>query len=275
MSVNRAPKSPTRFNRLSPIVQLISPSSTPSTDFPLLIICTWMGASPKLIDKYTTEYLSLFPTTRILLIGSTVFDLSFRPFSSLTFILRPALDVILSLSSSERERLRFVIFSNGGTYSANSLARLYRDETNEPLTALGMVVDSAPGTGDLPSAHRAISVSLPTTPPFSYFFSALLWIFLHAWRISLSLAGLSDPIIRIGDDLVDTTLWKGSGRRVFIFSENDLMVPHQAVRERAKEARERGWDVGEEEFMGSKHVAHVLVDKERYWKVVRETLECG
>lgn len=109
----------------------------------------------------------------------------------------------------------------------------------------------------------------------------MLWTFLHLWGLVLTITGDIDPITKIGNDLNDTSLWevddvkkgKKGCKRVYVFSETDSIVPHDAVRLRSREAREKGWDVVLEEFRGSRHVAHALSDKERYWKIVKDVME--
>lgn len=263
------------FIRLSPIVRRHTPPSSPNNDFPLLIICLWMGASPKHIEKYKSEYLFLFPHTQILLIESTISTMFVNSYSTLSTLLQPALDTILSLSQEQRARLRFVIYSNGGTHSANALAKIYRKKTGQLLNVVGMVLDSAPGNADLSAGHGALSVSFPKTPPLSYLFNGLLWIILYIWLIVVSVTGILDPITKIGNDLNDTTLWNvgGGSKRVYIFSDSDLIVPRVAVQQRSQEAMGKGWEVKEEQFVGSRHVAHALIDRERYWKIVKEALD--
>lgn len=73
--------------------------------------------------------------------------------------------------------------------------------------------------------------------------------------------------------------------RTYIFSKEDQLVPHDHIVLHAAEARSKcevlssDADPKEvirlEEFMGSAHVNHVSVDKQRYWQLVNDTVETG
>jgi hypothetical protein len=41
----------------------------------------------------------------------------------------------------------------------------------------------------------------------------------------------------------------------------------------ARLAEKRGWAVEQEEFKGSKHVAHAVVDRDRYWSIIKRAVE--
>ena len=61
-----------------------------------------------------------------------------------------------------------------------------------------------------------------------------------------------------------------SATRMYVFSEEDEMVDYPDVVAHAEHAKEIGWKVSVEKFVGSKHCAHVVVDQERYWRLVGE-----
>lgn len=73
------------------------------------------------------------------------------------------------------------------------------------------------------------------------------------------------------------TLWQGlntmqqvqEAKRVYIYSDVDDMAPWNDIEDHAAEAKEKGFNVGVEKFVGSGHVAHVRVGNgERYWGIV-------
>jgi hypothetical protein len=63
------------------------------------------------------------------------------------------------------------------------------------------------------------------------------------------------------------------GRRSYCYSEEDVQIPWQGIERHAAQARERGFDPRLEKFKGSLHVAHMVGDPERYWRIVGETWE--
>lgn len=65
----------------------------------------------------------------------------------------------------------------------------------------------------------------------------------------------------------------GERSRTYIYSPEDEMVEYRHVERHAEEAREKraGVKVRTERFEGSRHVAHMRLDPERYWRVVGDT----
>lgn len=262
------PTTAPEFFPLSRIVSLHTPRDS-SARAPLLLVCTWMSAPPRLITKYTTLLASQFPRSRILLIRSTVTNFFFTPTPSFNALILPALEVLLT-----SDDVRMMIYSNGGGNSIVHLARLYRQSTGKPLYARGMVLDSAPGDPDIVPAQRAVLLSLPPAMlngPVYYLLWISVWIMLLVLIYTTRGMGGQDPVTRAHQDLNDDELF-GKGRRTYVYSETDVMVPFKGIERHATEAERRRWDVREEKFVGGKHVAHAVVDPERYWRVVRESL---
>lgn len=53
------------------------------------------------------------------------------------------------------------------------------------------------------------------------------------------------------------------------------MVSYKAVEAHIVEARERGFKAEGEEWRGSRHVAHMMMDPVRYWGVVERVWQRG
>ena len=83
--------------------------------------------------------------------------------------------------------------------------------------------------------------------------------------------GAGDWIVKAGKDLNDKSLFV-KGKRCYTYSPEDLIVSYLAVQNHAKEAEMLGWEVLEEDFGDSGHVAHAVADGRRYWKLVEECL---
>lgn len=283
----------TDFEPLSPILHLYSPpapplaSSTSSTDADphLIVLATWMNAPPKLIRLYAGWYRMHFPSSRILLVTTDIAHIFWISSGRYDRLIRPAIAVIRASLSDEhseargtgtQRRIVSALYSNGGAFALTSLARIYRDTYNTPLPISALVLDSAPGSGgDVPSGRRAVLASLPPVMrrwPVRYLTIALMYaLFAGYWLLLRLLLRKADPITQLRADLLDDTLLVNTGKRMYVYSGEDKMVGPKAVREHAAASGKAGWEVGMEEWHGSRHVAHAAKDPDRYWRVVRET----
>lgn len=69
--------------------------------------------------------------------------------------------------------------------------------------------------------------------------------------------------------LNDPELMEGEKRRCYIYGEADRMVGWSDVEDHARvAAKEGGFEVRKEKFVGSGHCAHVRGAEQRYWEVV-------
>lgn len=128
--------------------------------------------------------------------------------------------------------------------------------------------------------HRGLLPALPPSILYNPVLYPLAWTVL--WFLMILDTGFyrltcrPNPIARIRRDLNDTSLFSPGGRREYIFSEEDDLVPVDAVVHHAREARKKGWPrTGLNLFVGSGHCAHAMVDRERYWGIVKGLLGDG
>ncbi|OCF31128.1 hypothetical protein I316_07260 [Kwoniella heveanensis BCC8398] len=264
---------------------------------PLLILCMWMGASPKLVSKYTKHYIELFPSNTILLITCTMPEMFFVSTDRHSKLLRPALDVLLKYRDQEQGMVAGV-YSNGGSYCLTQLARLYRESTGgEPLPLQATLFDSCPGSADIQAAIHAMYTTFPPSVTKSPIWATpawlIAWFTLKVYQLMFAVTGAVDPITSIRKSLLDTTLFDlnnpqrssfssssssssssppASSSRTFIYSHEDKSVPYLAVEAFVEESKAIGWTVAKHRFEGSHHVAHANLDKERYWGIVAQAL---
>lgn len=125
------------FQRLSLIVQLHEPSSLivqlhepsiPSTDAPLIIHCKWMNAPTKLINEYSIDLITHYPSSSILLIAVSWSDFMLAGHITITCLIQPAVDTILRHTQLSEAPRFGAEYSNGGT---QSLVRLALPTVNE------------------------------------------------------------------------------------------------------------------------------------------------
>lgn len=273
-------------------------SPTDSDDVPppdLVIICSWLYALPKHISKYTNAYQRLYPTTPILLLKQDGPDLMWRPNAWQMKNLKPATELIKVAESGLDRHLRVMmhVFSNGGSFTACQLADAYalsaRSESNEggwlagPVTLLpvtALVIDSAPSIPDMRRGFIAFSQGMPSSlpGPVRAVGGAVLFSFMVSVSMASRLVGVEGVITSMRRKLNHGAFMAGGVRRVYIYSESDQLVPWQHVEMHAEEARnvldKRAGGSGEErvkleKFVGSRHVSHIMIDAERYWRIVK------
>ena len=284
------------FTSLSSHVLLYNPSLDHEHKH-LVVLCPWLGASPRHIDKYALLVTRIAPTARILLLPSTLNTL-FAPAFVIRRALRPAVAVVLealaannssaSGSSGKSTNVLIYAFSNGGGFSMVRLLRCLRAATGRPLAVSGLILDSCPGVATYTRSVKAMALALP-------FKSALLRApFMAVIRILFALlsllvrVGWQHPILRMREELLNADLIVGrrteqgrassgqldaeaSGglKATYVYSKTDALVDWRDVEGHARAARSKGWDVQEAMIEGGAHCAHYLKQPELYEDVVR------
>lgn len=268
------------FKRLNSTTYIYEPpTSSPSassTDHPhLILLPTWLSAAPRHIAKYTSGYRTLYPSARILLLTTTIQHVTIHSRARERLRLAPALSLLAALPPNTKILLHS--FSNGGAYTSHLLARLYYARTGTCLPMSAHILDSSPGKGRFGRMLAALSFSLPKSPAVLYYVClVLLHLFLAAYWSVKTVTGSKNKIEVMREWLVDGKMWDRGVVRCYVFSKGDEMVMWEDVIEHSAESREKGWKaVRTEEFVGSKHCGHLLVDEGRYWRIVREVWDEG
>ncbi|MCJ1288479.1 hypothetical protein MMC34_000007 [Xylographa carneopallida] len=178
------------FVPLGPRISLYTPAKPAKGQ--LIIICTWLGAAPKHVAKYTAVYQRIAPGARILLVQSAV-PILVSSYARQRAAIIPAVSTVLgtlaecshpsivgdkdtanedavagngltSSTSSENKPAPKIIlhmFSNGGTNSATQFFIVLNERLRSPLPLSGMLYDSCPAKGTYWKDHRAMVYSLP------------------------------------------------------------------------------------------------------------------
>jgi hypothetical protein len=239
-----------------------------------------MEASPKLVARYAETYISTFPSSIIILFTSSVSSFIYTSEAEWARKLAPVVELLRTEDQKEdandlkRKKVIGIAYSNGGLQSLIQLALAYRSTTHSPLYLYTTILDSAPVSPEITVSGRAMSLSLnlPRLPVYMYYpASILLWIYLGLSWLYMALLGVENPIDGVRDRINDPSLFKKGGR-VYIYSKEDEMVPWEWVLANARLAEKRGWAVEKEEFKGSKHVAHAVVDRDRYWSIIKRAV---
>jgi hypothetical protein len=254
----------------------INNDTIPSPD--LIIFCSWMGASPRNIKKYIKTYQTRYATSSILLLRQDGGDMSYRPVSQQVKNIQPAVSVVrkfVAERGQDRIRVLLHIFSNGGSYSAIRLADTYQASSpsgNELLPISALILDSTPSLPDFKTAHAAISESLPRSGFLRFLGQGVIWAFLGTTYAMDHIFGTENVTLWVRRNLNEPqgAFMQGRVKRVYIYSNSDALIPAAEVETHAADAAEKiGEDrVQSENFGASKHVGHVILDAERYWRIV-------
>ncbi|RGP59113.1 transmembrane protein 53 [Fusarium sporotrichioides] len=242
---------------------------TPNSDNPsLIIILSWSNAREIHIAKYISEYRTIYPTSAILLFRSS--PMLFMQPKRRRLLFEAAMPILKSLPSTEDKRPKFLlhVFSNGGVSSAITLWEQWEAALgNEPVPRHAVVMDSCPGYFHWKRDHHVISLDFP------WFMSPLIWaIMAVGWLYCILILG-AIPHKPNATALNTSQRISRETARVYLYGDADLSVSFEDIESHAVEAKKNGANVRTELFKGGTHVAHVRVDANRYWKVVRETWE--
>ena len=246
----------------------------------LIVLCTWLGASPKHISKYIALYQEIAPSTPILVIQSSVKTIT-RPYPTQRQHMSDALTIVQNTlsnaSSKAAPKILIHTFSNGGSNSATQLLLTHHEKTGKTLPLQGMICDSGPAKGEYWKSYNSMIHSLPKGLLFTLVGGFMAHFILLWMGISSRYLGRY-PIfeVLIRDTLIDPQMVSGRGggkgmkRRInYLWSKEDEMVEWRDVVEHAEEAKGMGWEVASTEFVGSGHCGHLRVGRERYEEVVR------
>lgn len=240
---------------------------------PLIVLFTWMGAAPKHIAKYTVAYRRLFPSARILLIRCELLDV-FRGHLAAQKLLQPALDVVREHVDKGGEMLVHS-FSNGGGIQLLQFAKLWRATTGGPLSMRAQAIDSAPGKGTWSRSYKAIYVSLPRNLVTRLFGPLLVHFFLLSYFVWRTITFKENGMVTMCRELNDPELFDVKPPRVYLYSKADEMVGHEEVDDHAAQAVVVGRHVVKVLFEKSPHAGHIREDEEKYWSAVTDAWNRG
>jgi len=287
------------FNKLSKTVLLYTPDAPPEIrkdGIPqpdLILFFSWMGASPKHIEKYTAAYQTRYAhRVPILLIQSDLDDFMFRSMSKQKKFIKPAVTYLDSfLKENPDARILMHSFSNGGAWSAVKLARAWKPNraftnTNNPIVAV--IMDSSPSLPHFGSAYNAMTVPLATQPLPIRLLGSMFVVIMLTIVMLMDILGIQENMLYVlRREINDPAYPYIRADRVYICSESDKMVGIDGVIAHSQETlrqiksgvlgdeESRRWTVRVEEFEGSTHVGHVRVDEPRYWSIVDEIWQRG
>ncbi|RDW83295.1 hypothetical protein BP5796_04786 [Coleophoma crateriformis] len=258
------------FTRISSTVYYHDPKSTIPTsklsEPSIILLFPWMNAQPRHINKYIQGYLSLYPTSKILVTTTDSIHVTFSSTAARIARIQPVLEALAARQPDEKVLLHS--FSNGGATTVALVAKEYAKATQQPLPVARMVLDSAPGKATYAATVRAFAVSLPKNIFARFLGHVLIRLFLGLYLVTDMLLARENPVATVRRDLNNPALVSLATPRLYIYSEGDLMVDWRDVEEHARKAEEKGYVVRMEKFGNTPHAGHLVGGVDRYWGAV-------
>ena len=236
------------FSKLSSAVSLYTPPPTPTqppnTDPTTIIVCQWMGVSPRSrsLNAAYQKYHTLYPSARILTLRSLP---SYFLTTSTATRLAGFEPVISAISADANPRVLVHLFSNGGALTFTDICTIYKRQTGNVMPVQALILDSAPGTPTMSESWSALSIGFPKGImwyPSAAMFASLLVIA----AIGRQVFGYYGLVYRTPGLLDDGTLVDGKAKRLYVFSEGDRLVGWRDVEGHAEEFRRGGGEVNAE-----------------------------
>ncbi|XP_029381176.1 transmembrane protein 53 isoform X2 [Echeneis naucrates] len=171
----------------------------------------------------------------------------------------------------ENSPVFFHIFSNGGFMLYRYIVELlHSEEQFSSLCVIGAVVDSAPGSGNVRGALRALRATLgPKISPFlRYLLLALFAVTVFLLRIVLY--PLTKYIHKNHYDAVQERppAWP----HLCVYSKNDQVIRHRDIELFVESLKQKGVPVDSFDFVSSPHVGHFRAFPEQYALKCRDFL---
>ncbi|KAL4791334.1 hypothetical protein BDV19DRAFT_370631 [Aspergillus venezuelensis] len=256
----------------------------PTASDALIILCTWIGgATPRRVSKYTNGYKQGFPRASILLIPTSIPDITIRTFNAVQSRLSPAREVITRFldyhftPTSKPRPVLLHMFSNGGCNIGVQLVRsvMMHNEADHLLllSALRLVVfDCCPGDSSFQRTFNAAVVSLPSVKghPIVHAAGRSVLYPVIGTILGLERVGLIQSLGWLRLDLNKAEVFGGSARRLYVYSTKDEIVRWEDVEEHLENGRSRGYCVVGVRFDTGQHCALVAADEEVYWRSIQQ-----
>ncbi len=261
----------------------------------VIIICAWAFAHAKHLAKYIAGHQSLYPTAKILVIYNSAANLIWKPDASQMQWFQPATVVLREcIDSTPDLKVLLHLFSNGGSHSAVQLAEAC-EQGYPPFTLpiTSIIFDSCPSMPKLNPLANSLTLGFPSkimvismvTRVVAYGIVGLTLFFQKPGLVTHSSTKLYRELNSANNVFLMRRVSAGEAHRcpiprTYIYGPDDIMVTTDQVIQHADIAIANmsacGVDhaskfVTMEEFVGSPHVNHIKFEKERYWRVIKET----
>ncbi|TCD67589.1 hypothetical protein EIP91_012219 [Steccherinum ochraceum] len=273
------PVNPTQVSRDVFVLQPDKDGLGKPEDPGLILLFGWMNAKSKSLLRYMSKYTSIYPgATQVLVMsrGESNWSSEAKNLRSV----KPVIEILKKLDfyGPNPPDVLVHVFSNGGGQQLLLLSHLIRqnapkDADGQPMKPAGcLIFDSLPGDATLRSAYAAYLTPI-TSYPLKILTAIPITVIWWIVMATTTLIGRQDPmeVLRAGLNVPNILPWTSAKTpRVYIYGKDDQIIPSYAVEDHIAAARAEKFEVKEEAFRGSSHVAHARKDPDRYWGIVKD-----
>lgn len=233
------------------------------TKEPVVILLGWAGCKDKHLSKYSSIYNEQgCVTIRYTAPLKTVFISESFGYKELSSIAPKLLEILYDYEV-ENSPVFFHIFSNGGFMLYRYVVELlHTDKQFSSLNVIGAVVDSAPGSGNVRGALRALTATLgpKISPVLRYILLVLFAVTVFMLRVVLY--PLTKYIHKNHYDAVRESppAWP----HFYLYSRADQVIRYKDIEIFVETLRQKGVPVEHFDFVSSSHVSHFRDFPEQY-----------
>ncbi|XP_062285023.1 transmembrane protein 53 [Scomber scombrus] len=237
------------------------------TKEPVVILLGWAGCKDKHLSKYSSIYNEQgCVTIRYTAPLKTVFISESFGYKELSSTALKLLEILYDYEV-ENSPIFFHVFSNGGFMLYRYIAELlHNDKQFSSLCVIGALVDSAPGSGNVRGALRALTATLgpKISPLLRYVILALFAVTVFLLRIVLY--PLTKYIHKNHYDAVQESppTWP----HFYLYSRADQVIRHRDIELFVEALKLKDVPVDSYDFVSTGHVSHFRDFPEQY------TLKC-
>ncbi|XP_062261220.1 transmembrane protein 53 [Platichthys flesus] len=241
------------------------------TKEPVVILLGWAGCKDRHLSKYSSIYNEQgCVTIRYTAPLKTVFISESFGYKELSSTALKLLEILFDYEV-ENSPICFHVFSNGGFMLYRYIVELlHSDEQFSSLCVIGAVVDSAPGSGNVRGALRALTATLgpKISPVLRYVLLALFAVTVFLLRVVLY------PITKyIHKNHYDAVQEKPPAwPHFYLYSRGDQVIRHRDIELFVEAVKQKGVPVDSFDFVSSPHVGHFRDFPEQYTLKCREFL---
>ncbi|XP_013888504.1 transmembrane protein 53 [Austrofundulus limnaeus] len=238
------------------------------TKEPVVILLGWAGCKDKHLSKYSSIYNEQgCVTIRYTAPLKTVFISESFGYKELSSTALKLLEILYDYEV-ENSPVFFHVFSNGGFMLYRYVVELlHSDKQFSSLCVVGAVVDSAPGSGNIRGALRALAATLgpKISPLLRYVLLALFAVSVFLLRVVLY--PLTKFIHKNHYDAVQDgpPAWP----HLHLYSRADLVIRYRDVEQFMEAVKKKGVSVDGYDFASSSHVCHFRDFPEQYTRKCR------
>ncbi|CAF97742.1 unnamed protein product, partial [Tetraodon nigroviridis] len=233
------------------------------TKEPVVILLGWAGCKDKHLSKYSSIYNEQgCVTIRYTAPLKTIFISESFGYKELKSTALKLLEILYDYEV-ENSPVLFHIFSNGGFMLYRYIVDLlHTDKQFGSLCVIGAVVDSAPGSGNVRGAVRALNATLdPSVSPALR--SALIAVFAVAvFVLRIILYPLTKYIHKNHYDAVRER--PPGWPHLHLYSTADQVIRHRDIEAFVDTLKQKGVPVDSFDFVSTPHVGHFRQFPEQY-----------